>query len=458
MSAPAVEAAAPRAVAQRGAAGAGVADRLVLTALILFAAVAPLLPTNELKTDVTVLAALLLGAGAYLWWRSGAMERSPLDLPVLALLAVAVLSTNFSVDRFVSFFPSTRRGEGLVVFAVYLLMALAAARLNRRQVAMVIGATLIGGTLIALVAIPQYYGVDPAAWAGFEPVTQTRFYGVVAGQPAAGPLYGARSHGTLGNPIFLGGYMALLLPVAVSGALTAPRRWWLYGVAAVCLYGALIASQTRAAWMAAAIAGVLLFAGLRGARLSGRRLAAVAIAFALATAVMTFTQPKVSLSQRALSAFRTGDASLAERIYLWKKTLPLIAQRPVLGWGFSTLLGRFPDLGSPEYVRVYGWHAVGIDTPHNELLHVAYSIGLAGLAAYLWVWATLARALRRTRRRDESMPYLSAALLAALAGYFLWLQLAWNHIGPAQAFWTLGGLAAAVGARHVSETADGRVA
>ncbi len=436
----------PAAATAGGSAAVSGADAVVVAALILFGAVAPLLPTNELKTDATVLAGVVLGAGAYLRGRSGAARAgSILDRPILLLLAVAILSTIFSVDRFVSFFPSTRRGEGLVVFAVYLLMALGAARLSVRGAALVIGTALGSGTLIGLIAVAQYYGVDPAAWAGFEPVTQAQFYGAAGAPPGSGPLYGVRSHATLANPVFLGGYVVLLLPLAVQRVLTAPRRWWLPLIAVAALYGALIASQTRAAWIAAAIAGLVLIGRTRGTAPARRRLTVLALVAVCVTVTMPLTQPKAALSRRAASTLNPGDAALAERIYLWKNTLPLIAQRPVLGWGFSTLLGRFPDLGSADYVRVYGWHAVGIDTPHNELLHMAYSIGLIGLAAYLWIWARVIRTLLRARPHEEAVPSLPAALLAALAGYLFWLQLAWNHIGPAQAFWTLVGLAAAAG-------------
>jgi O-antigen ligase len=139
------------------------------------------------------------------------------------------------------------------------------------------------------------------------------------------------------------------------------------------------------------------------------------------------------------------DPSLGQRLYVWKHTLPLIVQRPVFGWGFGALLGRFPDAGSPEWQRIFGFSVVGIDTPHNEILHIAFSLGLAGLAAYLWVWLVVLRSLIAAMRAPASVDAaLAAGLLAAMGGYALWLQLAWSHVGLTNVFWPLAGIAVAL--------------
>jgi len=216
-----------------------------------------------------------------------------------------------------------------------------------------------------------------------------------------------------------------------------------------------VASQTRAAWVASAGAGILLLGWVIQSRTVWRRLAGLAAIFAAMTMIMALTRPEAPLSQRAVATLDTRDESLRQRLYLWKHTLPLIAERPFLGWGFSTLLGRFPDLGSPEYVRVFGPTLVLIDTPHNEVLHIAFSTGLVGLAAYLWVWAAIAMALRGPSLRAPtggSAPTsrLDGALLASFAAYFVWLQFAWSHVGPANIFWIFTGVAAALGRQTVT--------
>lgn len=408
--------------------------RIIFLALAAFAAGVPLLPSNDLKVSATLCAALVLALGYYICLRAGApLARTPLDAPAATFLVVASLATLVSVDPFVSFFPSSLRGDGLLVYVVYIIMGLAAARLSRTEVHALVTTILASGGLIGGIAVAQYYGLDVTRWTENE------------------HLSFGRSWGTLGNPIFLGGYVSVLLPVGVVlAAHAAGRKWWGYATVSTALYGALVASQTRAAWIASAGAAVLLVRGLPASPRVYRRLVLLGVAFAAVTAGMVLARPHAALVQRAVSTFDMGDLSLQAHLFVWKHTLPLLQQRPVLGWGFSTLLGRLPGIGSPEYLRVFGYRLVALDTPHNEILHIAYSTGVVGLGAYLWVWGTVLRGLvlRLVRpaayRVGTQGPRLPAALLASLAALFVWLQLAWSHIGPANVFWALAGGAVAL--------------
>jgi O-antigen ligase len=407
-------------------------------AVTLFCAAVPLLASNNLKVTGTLVSALLLVVGTYAAARTRERIGSTvIDLPAAAFLLVATLATVFSVSPFRSFFPSPARGEGLLVYIAYIAMALAAARLAAQEISVLFAALLTAGALIGAMAVGQYYGVDATPWFGSD-------------------ISFSRSWGTLGNPDFLGGYASLLLPLAVALAVRSPGRGWGgYGTAAALLYASLVCSETRSAWAGAVVAGAVLLLALRpaGAR-THRRLAILGIVFVAITATLILTRPQVSLEHRALSALDLADEPLQQRLYVWERTIPLIVQKPLLGWGFSALLGRLPGMGSAEYVRIFGYHLVLIDTPHNETLHIAYSTGLLGLAVYLWAWIATVRALWRVARspRPAVSPHAAwpaaraaaAGILAGLVGYFIWLQFAWSHIGPANVFWVLAGIAAAL--------------
>lgn len=416
---------------------------LWIAGLVIFGGLVPLMPTNELKVDASLAAVVILALAAYLLLRGGQRwSGSPLDRPGVAFLVVAIAATIFSVEPFLSLVPSELRGEGLIMTAAYVAVALAAARIRPREARAVLIVLLAAGAVIGAVAVGQYYGVDVPRMIGFQPVSNVEYLRVA---PATrfGYSFGTRAYATLGNPVFLGGYTLLLLPLSLGTFLWGSGRRWGYVLSSTLLYAALLASQTRAAWVGALAAGAVLGAALVSTRGPWKRAAAMAAILATVTVVMVTSRPEATLGGRAAATFRSSDAALAERLYLWKHTLPMIAQRPLLGWGYSTLLGRFPDIGSEEYQRIYGWNAVGIDTPHNELLHVAYSIGLLGLAAYLWFLVGVGRSLRRAFARHEVRP-LAVSLISAFVGYAIWLQLAWNLIGPANVFWLLGGLAAAL--------------
>lgn len=427
-----------------------VASLLTVLALVVFAAMAPLLPPTDLKVDATLLAAVIMLAAAYVRVRTGgSLGRTAIDLPALCFLAAAIVATIFSVDPFLSFMPSRRLGEGLLISVAYVGLLLAAARLTSREVRILLVVVVASGALIGAIGTAQAFGVEPLGWFGFRVVPQAQFYGLQPLGAPVGPqgLYPGRSTATIGNPIFLGGYAALLLPLVIVLALqTRGRQGWGYGAASVLLFGALIGSQARAAWAAALVALLLVLVLLRRSPHLWRRLVVLAILCALVGGAIVLRQ-QASMARHLGPTFTGADSSLQFRLYLWKHTLAMIAQRPVTGWGFSTMLGRFADLGSPEYFRLFGFQVLGIDSPHNDLLSMAFNTGLLGLLGYLWIWITLARSLRRSLHAAQAAnPRLDVGLAASLLAYAFWVQLAWTQVGPAQVFWTFGGIAVALGA------------
>lgn len=406
--------------------------RAVIIALVLCAAGVPALPTNEMKLAGTLLAGCVLLFAACLFVRSGEpLARTPLDVPLVAFLALAVLSTILAPDPRVSFAPSVSRREGLIDYFVYLPMALAAARLSRLEVREILEVVLAAAALIGGIAIGQYYGADAAAWVG-----------------GRGFDYGFRSWGTLGNPDFLGGYVALVLPIGVAMAAhaTERRRWWGYAAATILLYGALLGSQTRSAWAASGLAAIALLWRLPRSAEVARRLALLGLTCIAVTAVMIATQPAVSLRARAQSAAAgPADSSMQGKLWIWQHVLPMIRERPVFGWGFSAVAGHLPGIGTPDYYRIFGRGTVLIDVAHNDVLQVSVNMGLAGLAAYLWIWAVALQAAHDAGRPPTSPVAAEAAgIFGGLIAYFVWLQFLWSHIGVANVFWVLAGVATAL--------------
>ena len=423
---------------------------LLLAPVFLSGVVIPLLPPLAWKVNATVAGALVQAGGFYVLARLGVLRGSPLDRPALAFLGATILATIFSVDRLVSFYPSSLRGEGLLVSAAYITAGLAAARLPRRAGAVLLNAVLAGGSVVGLVALAQFYDRDLLQLAGFHLARpEVDLAGGTRGFIFDPTAVGTRSIATLGQPLVVGGLAALVLPVGVTLTVLATSRAAaiLRGAATAMVYGALVASQTRAAWVATAIAGGLLLWLLPRSPLVRRRMILFAATLTVMTVLMVASRPQAALPQRVSSIaeeLQHSDRSLGQRLYIWKHTIRLIAQRPVLGWGFSTLLGRFPDYGSAEYRQMFGEEAVQlIDNPHNEFLHVLFSTGLVGLAAYLWIWTVSATRLLRAWRTRSTVSALSAALLASLGAYFIWMQSAWSHIGVANVFWVFLGLAVA---------------
>ncbi|MCS1394244.1 O-antigen ligase family protein [Lysinibacillus boronitolerans] len=71
------------------------------------------------------------------------------------------------------------------------------------------------------------------------------------------------------------------------------------------------------------------------------------------------------------------------RIYIWGKTLELMKERPLLGYGLDTLIYNFPhnDLearGNLNEVTI-------VDKPHNIYIGVAYGTGVIGIVIFLGI-------------------------------------------------------------------------
>src|SRR5262245_38891930 len=213
----------------------------------------------------------------------------------------------------------------------------------------------------------------------------------------------ARSASTFGNPVFLGAYFVLMTPLCAAGALygTGLVRW-AGAVATGLALPALLATESRWAWMGFAVSlvvGVVLLA------------------------------PSVSLRRRLLLATLAvgiGLAAFSSRVMvrpqgpalIWRDTAIMIASRP---WGVGP--GQFDvaflPYASPELLAAYPRATTIINDAHCEPLQVLAELGWAGFVILLVVLWELARAARRTLLAlpadDPERPFLVAAL-ASLAG------------------------------------------
>jgi O-antigen ligase len=313
---------------------------------------------------------------------------------------------------------------------------------NPRRLRAILGLILAGAGLMSVLALLQHAGLSPV------PVDVTRRTWV-------------RVWGTTGNPIALGGYIVLLLPLVVALYAQSRRVFqFVYGALALALYAALIATEARAAWAALGlgIAVWMAVAGKTTIRRTARPLLVLALLCAAATPAVVWTMPP------AYRGYAAESGSANVRLFLWRTSAPLVAQRPWFGWGPETLAQVYPAYGTPAFVRVFPaatMQHVIVDRPHNDLLQQAIASGVVGLAAYLWLWwAILCGAWRTARSRaygdhglgrgDDRRSLLvdpqiiGAGLLGGFASYLAQLQLSFSFVSVAPVFWVLVGTVAAL--------------
>lgn len=334
------------------------------------------------------LAAVALAAAlawAALWGRGG-WRRTPLDGPLLALLSVYVASIIASADPYLGLIGMySLHAYGLAGFALCAAVFLACAWSSEGEDPdrLLLAALLVAGAAAA-------HGILQRL--GLEPFSGVRAYA------------GGRVGGPQGDPVPFGACLLLFIPVAAHFWRDPfPSRRAAGRIAGALVAAALALTLSRGAWLGAA-AGLAVYLRLDSAT-APRRRALLLIAAAAAAAVM------------AAAFLRPTKVSDSARWALWESTARSIPRHPWLGEGpdsIQTLLRRERTDG---FLRALGPTRSQVSA-HNDLLQAAATLGLAGLAAYLWLlvgaWRILGAALKESRHRSAV-----AAISGALAGLFV---------------------------------------
>lgn len=258
--------------------------------------------------------------------------------------------------------------------------------------------------------------------------------------------FARRAYGSLGNPDFLGGYLALLLPLAAALAWTQRERARALALGAGALFLLTLGlTQARASWLAAACGLAVTFAVLRPASFSRRRIVSAALALTLLLG-LGFAQRR-SLPPRLAEAFNLRSDAWQARAFMAGTALDIAVAHPWIGVG----AGGFTD----AYLQRQGERlSAGEDQPyrltyaaHNDWMQLAAESGW--LALLLWVWA-FAWALRVACKRGGPDGATVAGTLTAFAVqasfHFPW------------AIWPSAGLLMLALAWAVAQQAEGNLA
>ena len=358
----------------------------------------------------------------------GRFVSTPLSLPVLAFLALALASFVAGL----TYAPLTQtiaRHFVEIVLSILLFFLVTdsvrdAARLRRITRLLIIGGSLAALVAIALYVIPQQTAIDI--------LSRLKVFGYPEGSGVLrfindDPSLPQRATGTAIDPNALGGLLIMTLTLGVpqlfSRKAVMNRVWLLLGLGLMAL--ALLFSFSRGSFVGTAVALVGL--GLLRYR---KLLLILALALALIL-ILPQTQAYVT---HFFQGVQIQDLATQMRIGEYNDALKLIGRYPVFGVGFT---------GTPS-----------IDTylsVSNVYLLMAGEMGLVGVASFLIVILALFVSSWRTRWAAQAQSSLEsvwwglhAALAGALVGglfdhYFF--NLDFHH--SVTLFWLYLGLAAA---------------
>ncbi|HUF80081.1 MAG TPA: O-antigen ligase family protein [Burkholderiales bacterium] len=261
-------------------------------------------------------------------------------------------------------------------------------------------------------------------------------YLIAAGMPAARPLLGGP-----GNPVAFKHYLTHSVLMAFAAflffqlALAEPsgRRRWVWAAAGMAAaVNVLFMVQGRTGYLVLAVlAAYLGYAWLRwrGLALAGSVVAAV---FAVLAVVPGTFQERLGLAagEPQTAAGLEARASNAERLQMYRVTVAIIRDHPLLGVG----TGGFPK----AYAQRAPQDAVVPKSrnPHNEYLLIAAQVGLPGAALLLGLF--LMHWLLASRLASPLEKHLARGLLLTIAVGCLFNSLLLDHTEGLLYAWLTG--------------------
>lgn len=251
-----------------------------------------------------------------------------------------------------------------------------------------------------------------------------------------------RAHSTFGNPNFFGSYLTLVLPILYFSYIKTGKLFFL--AISCTAYLALLLTFTRSSWIGAFIGFAIITFYTNKFMFSKLNYVILFFMFALITLITDFQTEGIVLSRfesiqydtaRVLTREQNYELAGANRIFIWKRVIDLIMEKPVLGHGIETLGDVFSERYMDEIIELSGRRIV-FDKAHNEYLHIAYSTGIPSLIVYLiFVSRILVRAIKAVKSNHLIIP-----ILAAVIGYLVQAFFNISIVSVAYIYWIFLGI------------------
>jgi len=400
---------------------------------------------------------------------------SPMNFSVLAFLLVSIVATLRSPNIYLSFVGAHKFYfwglSAIMGYVIIYFIVLGNLRVNYIEKS--INAVLIGSGLVAIYGILQHFGLDFVHW---EQSPKERIFS------------------TFGNPNFLGTYLIMVIPLALSRLIAigssqnsieetsykVPFLRWMLVLLCGMLFTCLLWTLSRGPWVGF-LASLLVFGilvGKESLRENRKWLSLVLIIFAFITTIFILPKriSKIStqftadanhtvyrkgsvVRERVTSILEFKEIGVAGRICAWEDTLKMVKEHPLLGMGLDTFGLTFQRYKSTKFVLIVGKNIIA-DYPHNEFLQVVATMGIIGLSVYLWLWITFLttgiRLILQTRRfafqqnklglkhpveaLASSVPFLLPGILASVVGLLIQNQFGFSTFTTSMLFWFLMGI------------------
>jgi O-antigen ligase len=310
-------------------------------------------------------------------------EIAPIDLAVLFFVTVAVASTCIAEFRHVAL----RELRVAILEPALFYLMLRTSRLGEKTIWRLVDFFVLGAVAVALIGLVQYaLGVNViTAEEGFRRLRS---------------VYGSPNNAAL----YLGRALPLLVAVALFGK--ARIRRIAYGLAAALVGLAVLLTFSKGALILGVPLSLLALGLLAGGRW---RWAALGMAALVVVAVTLLLQ-----TPRFAPLLNTAGGTTFFRLSLWRSAWTMFREHPWLGVGPDNFLYQYRS----RYILPAAWQEPDLSHAHDILLDYATRLGIAGLAAGVWLQiAFWRRALPLRCLADADRRALALGLMGAMVNF-----------------------------------------
>ena len=384
---------------------------------------------DAVKGPLITISTLLL---AILIVRDKKFDKSLVIILLIAYLIIVLTASIFAINPLLAFIgaiPKYGRYEGFITILSYAILFYSSKNyliITKKK----IHYFLISLIIIGLYAFIQHFQYDPL-------VIYMKYPRLV--------------FSTIGNQNFLASLMVMTIPIPCGLFFMSDNKkdnvFYLFTV--FILFGTLIASFTRSAWLAFIIIYIISFFIVLKYKISILKFLIITLVFCSSIGFLNLNlkfNPKInhskvnskSLYKRSVSIKKEFDLSNeyagSGRYKIWNITGKVIKKHPILGVGPENLkpcLKTEFKKDHDDYKKIKGNN---IDKAHNEYLHVAAVNGIPALLLLLSIYYLSFLQLYKNRNND-----INKLLFIIILGYLGQAFFNISVIAVAPVFWIILG-------------------
>tara|TARA_B100000401_G_scaffold433747_1_gene372825 strand:- start:698 stop:2014 length:1317 start_codon:yes stop_codon:yes gene_type:complete len=373
---------------------------------------------DVIKGPLITLSALTL---TFLVIRDRKFDKSLVTKLLIAYIILALLASIFAINPLLAFIgaiPKYGRYEGFITIMSYVILFYSAKNyliLTKRK----IHYFLISLIIIGLYALVQHFQYDPL-------VIYMRYPPIV--------------FSTIGNQNFLASLMVMTIPIPCGLYFMSNNKKdnLFYLFAAFVLFGALIASFTRSAWLAFIIIYLISFFIVVKYKVSILKFSIITLVFCSSIGFLNLNYNSKSVYKRSVSIKKEFDLSNeyagSGRYKIWSITIKVIKKHPYLGVGPENLKPCLKKEFKKELKEYYRMKRNTIDKAHNEFLHVAAVNGIPALLILISIYCLNFIKLYKERKNN-----INKLLFIIILGYLGQSFFNISVIAVAPVFWIILG-------------------